>query len=223
MSQPTPIDLALIAAKLDPKLSPDEAVTRARAIWEAADRNLRADEIAAAQEDEQVRADLERLERLGLGLRCDRISLPDGFRIACEIAQKHKVAAYKIPDRFAEAMRAAKLTRTRPIYGKTVEEWVKSNEAEMSIIGTEEYTSEKAVEELYRMKAESRRKKDRARKAAKKVKERARKKLRKSSAERSGGKTERQKESGAGRSTIEAEQRGKKRNYKSTLNHGRKK
>jgi hypothetical protein len=67
MSQPTPIDLALIAAKLDPKLSPDEAVTRARAIWEAADRNLRADEIAAAQEDEQVRADLERLERLGLG------------------------------------------------------------------------------------------------------------------------------------------------------------
>ena len=191
MRQPSTTDLALIAAKLDPKLPPDEAATRARAIWEALDRHIRADEIADTQEGEQVRAECERRERFGLGLRCDRISLSDAYKVAVEIAHRLGKKAYHNEKSFAVAMRKAKLTIVNPIYGKSIEEWVKSAEPERPIVGTEEYTSAKAVEELYRLKAEQRQSLDRKRKAAAKSKKRASKESEKSSAERKRRKAER--------------------------------
>ena len=212
MREPTASELAQIAARLDSRLSPDEAIARARALWDAADSVLRAEEIADAQEGEQARAEGERLERVGLGYRSDEISLSDGFRIASEIAENQKVTPYKTERGFAEAMRSAKLTRTRTIDGKTVEEWVKSEEPAMPILETVEFTSAGAIEELYRLKAETKKKKDRERKAAKNknAEEAHKKKSQKSSAEQRSRKAERQNNASEGRRRVKAERKSQK-------------
>jgi citrate lyase beta subunit len=57
--KPTVEQLATWAAMLDAKLSPDEAVRRALQLFEAADRLLRADEIADEKEEEELRAQYE--------------------------------------------------------------------------------------------------------------------------------------------------------------------
>lgn len=190
-AKPTASELAQIAARLGPTLSPEEAITRATALWKAADRASRGNEIAEEEESEQLRAECERLERVGLGWQCNRISLSDAFQVAIAISHRLGKKAYHNENSFAVAMRKAKLTRASPIYGKSIQEWVKSAEPEMPIVGADEYTSTKAVEELYRQKAETKRIKDRKRKAAKKVEKRANENSQKSSAERKSGKAER--------------------------------
>jgi Arc/MetJ family transcription regulator len=181
-------------------------------LWEAADSDLRPEETADAQEEEQARAEGERMERVGLGLRCDEISLSQASEIARQIASKLRVTPYKTEQGFAQAMRAAKLTSHRIYYGKTLREWIESDEPEMPIARTEEYTSTKAVEELFRMKAEARRKKDRERKAAKikNAQEAHKKKSQKSSAAQRSRKAERQKNASEGRRRVKAERKSQK-------------
>jgi hypothetical protein len=176
-ARPTTSELAQIAASIDSKLSPEEAITRARALWEAAHRASCAGEIKT--DESELPAECEHLERVGLGLPCKEISLSQAFCIAATIADKWKpkFKPYKKENTFAAAMRAAKLTCKRPIYDKTIEEWATSNEPERPIVGAEEYTSSKAVEELYRLKAEQRQRRDRKRKAASKSRKARKRKI----------------------------------------------
>jgi len=163
---PTPEELAAIAAKLDPKLSPDVAIARARALLEAADNALRATQIGDEEEEKRL-FEGERLERIGLGLCDEKIPVSHALALAREIASRMRVPCnYKTENGFANAMRNAQLTVQRDIHGKTIEEWCKSEEPEMPIVGHEELTSERAIEEFFRVRAEQKKRQDRVRKAA---------------------------------------------------------
>ena len=164
---PTPEELAAIAAKLDPKLLPDEAITRAQALLKAADKALRATQITDEEEEKRLLAEGERLERIGLGLRDEKIPVFQALALAREIASRMAVPFnYKTENGFANALRKAQLTVLRPIHGKTIKEWRESEEPEMPIVGHEELTSERATEEFFRLRAEQKKRQDRARKAA---------------------------------------------------------
>ncbi len=133
-------------------------------------------------EIDKMRAEPARLSKAGLDLSEERISLREGFQLANQQAAKLKVEGYKTEPRFISALRKFKLTRVYPIYGKTIREWIESPDPEMPIVGREELTSAKAVAELFRLRADQRRKLERVRKraTAKKLpKEIVRKRLRK--------------------------------------------
>lgn len=166
---PSPQDLAQIAAKLDPSLAPDEAITRARELWEVANRASRADEIADEVEKLAIRAEAVRLANLGLDLFDPKISISEAFEAAMRIAERMNIPPYKTEKRFAIAMRKADLTILSTVHGKTLQEWIESAEPDMPITETHELTSVRATEELFKQKADKRKKADRKRKAASKT------------------------------------------------------
>jgi hypothetical protein len=164
---PSPEELAAIAAKLDPKLSPDEAIAKAQALWEAAHKALRATQIADEEEEKRLLAEGERLERIGLGLHDEKIPVFQALALARKIASRMGVAFnYKTENGFANALRKAQLTIQQDISDKTVKEWLKSEEPERPIRETQEITSERAIEEFFKLRAEQKKRQDRARKAA---------------------------------------------------------
>jgi hypothetical protein len=173
---PTFEDLAAIAAKLDPKLSPDEAIERAQALWAAANKALPATQIADEEEERKLRVKTEILERVGLNLWDDEgISLSQAFRVQQDIASRVGVSPYKTEKRFAAALRKAGLTNHRDISGEwlipagsTFRVWREIKESKTPGPGreTQELTSERAVKELFDQRVEQRRKRDRERKAA---------------------------------------------------------
>lgn len=164
-AEPTPYDLAQIAAKLSLSLSPQEAVARAQELFSAADEALRADEIADEQLEEQFREEAARLAQVGLDLFDEKIGLSEAFQTAAEIAGQRRVQGYKTEKRFIAAMRKARLTVYTSITGKMIREWIKSDDPEMPITERLELTSVRAVEELFNQKAVERKKADRRRKA----------------------------------------------------------
>ncbi|MEO7168399.1 MAG: hypothetical protein ABI016_15375 [Chthoniobacterales bacterium] len=163
---PTLQELAQIAAGLGAGITPEDAIARAQELWDAATRALTVNETADELERLQIEGD--RLARLGLDLWDSKISLSEAFQVANKIAKRTNVVAYKTEKGFAHAMCTAGLTISSPVYGKTIEEFVKTSEPERSIVEIPELTSVRAVEELFKRKAEQRRKGDRKRKAAKK-------------------------------------------------------
>jgi hypothetical protein len=186
---PTPEKLAAIAARLDPELSPDEAIARAKALLEAAHSVSRAAE--DQQEEKRLLAQTEKLERIGLDfVRYEEIPVLEALGVARRIALRLGVPCnYKTENGFANALRKAQLTLVRTIYDKTIQEeskseqewttkvkeWIESGQPESeqpygerptrSIVGREELTSERAIEEFFKRKAEHKKRQDRARKA----------------------------------------------------------
>ena len=174
-STPTPEELAAIAAKLDPKLSPDEAVERAHALWAAADKALSATQIADEEEERKLRVKTEILERVGLNLWDDEgISLSQAFKVQQDIPSRVGVSPYKTEERFVAALRKAGLTIQRDISGEwlipagsTFRVWreIKESKTPRPSRETQELTSKRAVKELFDQRVEQRRKQDRERKA----------------------------------------------------------
>jgi len=163
---PTPEELAAIAAKLDPRLSPDEAIARAQALWEAADRALRATQIADDEEEKRTRAEGERLERIGLDLWDETIPLSEAFKVQQDFAKRVRISPYESEKRFVTAMRKAGLTIHRDIDDERLKKWLASKEPGEPVRETQELTSVGAVKRLFDQKVEQRRNRDRTRKAA---------------------------------------------------------
>jgi len=92
---PTPEELTAIAAKLDPALPPDQAIARAQALWEAADRTLRATQIADEEEEERIGAEGERLQRIGLDFWDETIPLSEAFKVQQDFAKRVRISPYK--------------------------------------------------------------------------------------------------------------------------------
>src|SRR5437016_4984446 len=101
-NKPTIEQLATVAAMLDGKLSPDDAVKQALQLFEAADRLLRAEEIAEEKEFDELQAEAARLASIGLGSRDEKVSLYEAFNLQQGIANKLGVPAFKTEARFTK-------------------------------------------------------------------------------------------------------------------------
>lgn len=117
--------------------------------------------------EELMRAEGERLSKVGLDRTEEKISLAEGFELAKTIAEQRRVPPYKTEARFVSEMRKFRLTIVCSMDGKAIREWMESSDPEMPIVGNEEVTSAKAVAELFKCRVDQRRKLDRQRKSAK--------------------------------------------------------
>ena len=161
--------MVAIAAKLDPALPPDQAIARAQALWEAADKASRATQIADEEEEKRLRAEDERLEQIGLDLWDETIPLSEAFKVQQDFAKRVRISPYKSEKRFVAAMRRAVLTIQRDIDDEWLKQWLKNKEPGEPVRETQELTSVAAVKKLFDQKVEQRRKRDRTRKATGKM------------------------------------------------------
>jgi hypothetical protein len=163
--KPTVEQLATVAAMLDAKLPPDEAVKQALQLFDAADRLLRADEIADQQAEEQVKNKAEREALAGLGGREEMFSMSEAFDLYKEFAEAQGVKTpLKTKAGFIKAMRDAGLTKSQVRHAMTPEEFIKSPETENPVVEIRELTSRRAIEQLFQRKTELRKAADRIRK-----------------------------------------------------------
>jgi hypothetical protein len=163
-NKPTVEQLTAVAATFNANLSPDQAVHRALQLFEAADKLLRADEIAGEREDQDLKNELQRRESVGLGRHAEKITLTEAFLVQQEIANHRKSKPFKTERGFIQAMRDANLVDTVSVYGETDEEWIKSDESgERPTVETRELTSRKAIETLFDARARERKARDSAR------------------------------------------------------------
>jgi len=163
--KPTAEQLATVAALLDAKLPPDEAVKQALQLFDAADRLLRADEIADQQTEDHAKNEAEREASAGLDGREEMFLMSEAFDLYKELAEARGVKApLKTEAGFIKAMRAARLTTIRNWHAMTPEEFIKSPEMENPVIETRELTSRGAIEQLFQRKTELRKAADRIRK-----------------------------------------------------------
>jgi len=144
--------LTAIAAKLDPALPPDQAIARAQALWEAADRTLRATQIADEEEEERIGAEGERLQRIGLDFWDETIPLSEAFKVQQDFAKRVRISPYKSEKRFVAAMRRAGLTIQRDIDDEWLKRWLKNKEPGEPVRERQELTSVAAVKKLFDQK-----------------------------------------------------------------------
>jgi hypothetical protein len=126
-------------------------------------------ESSEAQTEPELRAKTEELDQfLPYG---ELIPFPAAFEVAKAVASELGVTDYKTETLLVRALRKEKLTEKRQGLAKgTLKDWLKNKSPEPPQFEYEEFTSERAIRELFKRKAARRRQLDRERKRKRRAK-----------------------------------------------------